>query len=108
MLLVEMVMFQEYCFGRGKSLSSAAIRSFEKGLADRGGWRQDILPMPEIEASFLHPFSYAPLGEEGHFWRTLLPALGVVGCPPPTANPFLSKTKTLQMVTLQVKIRHQI
>ena len=41
-------------------------RSFEKGLADRGGWRKEILPTPEIETSFLHPFSYAPLGEEGH------------------------------------------
>ena len=35
------------------------------------GWREEILPMPEIEASFLHPHSYAPLGEGGtHFWRT--------------------------------------
>ena len=42
------------------------VRSFEKGLADRGGWREEILPMPEIEASFLHPFSYAPSGEEEH------------------------------------------
>ena len=42
------------------------IRSFEKGLADRGGWREEILHMPEIGASFLYPFSYAPLGEGGH------------------------------------------
>ena len=41
------------------------IRSFEKGLADRGGWREEILHMPEIQASFLYPFSYAPLGEGG-------------------------------------------
>ena len=45
---------------------STVIRSFEKGLADRGGWREKILPVPEIAASFLHPFSYAPLGEGGH------------------------------------------
>ena len=42
------------------------IRSFEKGLADRGGWRKEILHMPEIQACFLYPFSYAPLGEGGH------------------------------------------
>ena len=41
----------------------AILRSFEKGLADRGGWREEIPPMPEIKASFLYPFSYAPLGE---------------------------------------------
>ena len=50
---------------------SARIRSFEKRLADRGGWREEILHMPEIQASFLCPFSYAPLGRrETHFWRT--------------------------------------
>ena len=36
----------------------AYLRSFRKGLADRGGWCQEVLPMP--------PFYYAPLGEEGH------------------------------------------
>ena len=30
------------------------------------GWREEILHMPEIQASFLHPVSYAPLGEGGH------------------------------------------
>ena len=25
------------------------VRSFEKGLADRGGWREEILHMPEIQ-----------------------------------------------------------
>ena len=42
------------------------IRSFEKGLADRGGWREETLQRPEIQASFLYPFSYAPLGEWEH------------------------------------------
>ena len=42
------------------------IRSFEKGLADRGGWHEEILHLPEIQASFLYPFSYALLGEGGH------------------------------------------
>ena len=43
----------------------SSIRSFEKGLADRRGCREEILPMPEIEDSFLYPFSYALLGEGG-------------------------------------------
>ena len=42
---------------------------FEKGLAVRGGCREEI-PLPEIEASFLYLFSYARLGEGGtHYWR---------------------------------------
>ena len=34
-----------------------SMRAFEKGLTDRGCWHGGILPMPEIQASFLHPFS---------------------------------------------------
>ena len=45
-----------------KEFFFVSVRSFEKGLTERGGWRQ----VPEIEASFLHPFSYALLGEEEH------------------------------------------
>ena len=41
------------------------VRSFEKGLAGRGGWREEILPMPEIQAPFLCPFSYATLRRRG-------------------------------------------
>ena len=48
------------------------MRSFEKGLADRGGWREETLQRPEIQASFLYPFSYAPLGEWGHISGELL------------------------------------
>ena len=33
------------------------VRSFEKGLAGRGGWREEILPMPQIQTSFLCPVS---------------------------------------------------
>ena len=49
------------------------FRSFKKRLADRGGCREETLPKPEIEASFLHPFSYTPLWEKGdtfleNFW----------------------------------------
>ena len=45
-------------------------------MADRGGWREEILHMPEIQASFLYLFSYAPLGEGGRisgelFWSLL-------------------------------------
>ena len=35
---------------------NATIKDFEKGLADRGGWREEILPMPEIQASFSASF----------------------------------------------------
>ena len=52
------------------------------GFFERG-WREEILPMPEIEASFLHPFSYAPLKEEGHTCGELLG-----WSPTPPANPF--------------------
>ena len=53
-----------------------SFRSFEKGLADRRGWREEILQKPEIQASFLYHFPYAPLGEGGHisgelFWLKL-------------------------------------
>ena len=44
----------------------ASFRSFEKGLADRGGWCEEILHMPEIQVSFLYPSSCATLGEGGH------------------------------------------
>ena len=33
--------------------------------SDRGVWREEALQRPEIQASFLYPFSYAPLGEWG-------------------------------------------
>ena len=46
-------------------------QKFRKGLADRGAWREEIRPMPEIEASFLHPFSYAPLRRMGTYFWTL-------------------------------------
>ena len=60
------------------------VRSFEKGLVDRGGWREEILPIPEIEVSFLRPFSYAPLGEGGHISGERFLGLfgGFVSCQP--------------------------
>ena len=42
------------------------FRSFEKGLADRGGWRKETLQRPEIQDSFLYPGSYTLSGEGGH------------------------------------------
>ena len=39
--------------------------------------------MPEIEASFLHPFSYGPLGEEGHISANLCFGGFISRQPPP-------------------------
>ena len=60
------------------------------GLADGGGWREKILPMPEIQASFLHPFYYPPPYEKGAtFLRTFFGCiLGPASRQPPPANPF--------------------
>ena len=63
------------------------IRSFEKGLADKGGWREESLQRPEIQASFLYPFSYAPLGERGHISGELFGLfLGACLSPTPFRN----------------------
>ena len=43
-----------------------AAHADHEGLADRGGRREETLHMPEIQPSFLYPFSYVPLGEGGH------------------------------------------
>ena len=65
------------------------IQKFRKGLADRGGWREEILQRPEIQASFLYPFPYAPLGEGGRISGELLGSFWVFICrQPPAANPF--------------------
>ena len=45
----------------GSSRGLILIGSFKKGLADRGGWRKEISPTPQIQAFFLPPFFYAPL-----------------------------------------------
>ena len=36
-------------------IATAHLRGFEKGLADRGGWHEEIFPMPEVQASFFPP-----------------------------------------------------
>ena len=68
------------------------FRSFEKGLADKGGLvrrNPSHATMPEIEAAFLHPFSYAPLRRRGtHFCTTFLLFWGFVSRQPCPANPF--------------------
>ena len=52
--------------------------------------------MPEIDASFLYPFSYAPLGEGGHISGELLGSFsGFVCRQPPPANPFSKPLSTV-------------
>ena len=61
-----------------RTLLRSFARSFEKGLADRGGWREEILQRPWIQAS-LGTF---PENFFGSFWE-------FVCRQPPPANPFL-------------------
>ena len=73
------------------------FRSFEKGLADRGGWREDTLQRPEIQASFLHPFSYAPLGEGGHISGEIIGLfLGVCLSPTPSRQPLFETSEVFK------------
>ena len=87
------------------------VQKFRKGVGGQRGLSRRILPMPEIEASFLYLFPYAPLGEGGHiagafsglFW-------GVCLSPTPSRQPhfetsewyrhirnsYLSNSKTFQ------------
>ena len=59
--------------------SLGIVRSFEKGLAVRGGWRAELLPMPGIPTSFLCPFSYATLGRSGtHFCGPMFAVSGAL------------------------------
>ena len=74
-----------------RSPSSQQSRESEvskKGLAGRGGWREEILPMSVIQTSFLCPFSYATLRISGtYFWASICAvfwALLVANPLPPT------------------------
>ena len=58
--------FFRHFFARLLLPDSFKFRSLEKGLADRGGWRKEVPPTPSIQAFFLPPFSYAPLGTKRH------------------------------------------
>ena len=60
---------------QGNRSSGGISRAFSRDLSHpkfregvgghRGGWREEILHMPEIQASFLYPFSYAPFRRRG-------------------------------------------
>ena len=61
------------------------FRSFKKGLADRGGWREEILLLLEIGLISVPSF-LCPLRRRGtYFWRIFW---GFVCRQPPPANPF--------------------
>ena len=65
-----------------------------KGLADGGGWREEILPMPQIKASFLHLFHFLLMTRRTQFWGPFFAvfwALLVANPLPPT--PFLGNEK---------------
>ena len=47
------------------SLSFLSVSGFEKGLADRGRWREETLPMPVVQTSFLQNFPM-PFEEKGN------------------------------------------
>ena len=81
-------------FGAGFPLSPLC-QKFRKGVGGQRGWREETLQRPEIQPSFLYPFSYAPLGEGGHIsGEPSGPLLGVCLSPTPSANPF-SKLLTM-------------
>ena len=68
---------------------------FEKGLAGRGGWREEILQRPEIQASFLYHFSYAPLGEGRHISKELFGSFWAVCLSPtPSRQPLFETSET--------------
>ena len=71
-------------FWKGEEIRSVEKRGYE------GGWREEILPIPEIQTSFLCPLSYATPRRRGtHFWGSIFwCVLGPVGRQPPPADPF--------------------
>ena len=74
------------------------VRGFEKGLEDRG-WREEVLSMPEIQASLLHLLSYSFLRRRWtQFWGTnFCCILGPVSRQPPlSSNPFSRRQKFIQ------------
>ena len=90
---------QRMGFGPGNYSSRLQIASDFPSLpaisgVSKRGWRTERVGakksfLPEIESSFLHPFSYAPLGEGGHISGEFLGFLGgFVSCQQPPANPF--------------------
>ena len=68
---------------------SPRVRGFEKGLADRGGWRKEIPPIPWIRAFFCPPFPIPPYDSKNTILGDIFCCiLGAVGRQPPPANPF--------------------
>ena len=64
-------------------------QKFQKGVGGQRGLARRNPSRPEIQASFLYPFSYARLGKWGHdFWRTFGLLWGFLCHQPPPANPF--------------------
>ena len=62
-------------FDLGSLSCKPSFRRPDKGLAGRGGWRKEILPMPEIQTCLLPLVSDAPDIRRGtHFWKTTPPA----------------------------------
>ena len=53
-------------------------QKFRKGVGGQRGLARGTLQRPEIQASFLYPFSYAPLGEWGHIFGELFGRFVVV------------------------------
>ena len=79
------------------------LRSFEKGLADRRGCREEILSMPETGASSLYHFSYAPSGEGGHIsGEFVLLCFGVCLSPTPSRQPLFETSEFRTVLVLDV------
>ena len=56
-------------------------QKFWKGLADRGGWRHEVLPMPRDQLFSASFFLWT------HLWRTVLHVWGVCQSPTPSRQP---------------------
>ena len=66
----------------------------KKGLADRGGWREEILERPEIQASFLYLFPIPPWEKGDTLLEIFWHSFGGFACrQPPPANPFSKPLK---------------
>ena len=78
--------------------SDPSVRGFEKGLADRGGWREEILPVPEIQASFCILLPIPPLGEDGHnSGQQFCCVWGPVSRPTPSRQPLFETSESSVM-----------
>ena len=76
---------QQVCF---QGHTELFFRGFEKGLADRGGWRKDSFLCQRFRHLFCILFPIPPLVEGGHNSGEFLLHLGPVSRQLPPANPF--------------------